>query len=109
MAVERVREGETPSAAVASYGFSRMTIYKWLAAVWKPGVGVPSVRSRRGRQPDGHAVSQRVRKRRSFVGSMVMILVSMAWISAYGREGWWLTWLSANSASGLVNVVKLHA
>ena len=27
MAVERVREGETPSAVIASYGFSRTTIY----------------------------------------------------------------------------------
>jgi len=27
MAVERVREGEAPSAVIASYGFSRTTIY----------------------------------------------------------------------------------
>jgi len=32
MAVERVREGERPSAVVASFGFSRTTIYKWLTA-----------------------------------------------------------------------------
>jgi hypothetical protein len=40
MAVERVREGEAPAAVIASYGFSRTPIYKWLAAVSKPGVGV---------------------------------------------------------------------
>ena len=36
MAVERVRDGEAPSAVVASYGFSRTAIYKWLAAACKP-------------------------------------------------------------------------
>lgn len=40
MAVERVREGEAPSAVISSYGFSRTTIYKWLAAASKRGVGV---------------------------------------------------------------------
>jgi transposase len=39
MAVERVREGEAPSAVIASYGFSRTTIYKWLTAASKPGLG----------------------------------------------------------------------
>jgi hypothetical protein len=29
MAVERVRDGEEPSAVIASYGFCRTTIYKW--------------------------------------------------------------------------------
>jgi transposase len=33
MAIERVREGERPSAVIASYGFCRTTIYKWLRAV----------------------------------------------------------------------------
>ena len=46
MAVERVREGEAPSAVIASYGFSRTSIYKWLAAVSKPGVGVRALASR---------------------------------------------------------------
>ena len=32
MAVERVRDGEKPSAVIAAYGFSRTTIYKWLKA-----------------------------------------------------------------------------
>ncbi|EQD51096.1 transposase, partial [mine drainage metagenome] len=30
MAVERVREGERPSAVIASYGFHRCVIYRWL-------------------------------------------------------------------------------
>ncbi len=46
MAVERVREGETPSAVIASYGFNRTTIYKWLAAAFTPGVGVRALASR---------------------------------------------------------------
>lgn len=46
MAVERVREGEPPSAVIASYGFSRTTIYKWLAAAAQPGLGVRALRSR---------------------------------------------------------------
>jgi transposase len=46
MAVERVREGERPSAVIASYGFNRTTIYKWLAAASEPGEGVKALRSR---------------------------------------------------------------
>jgi transposase len=46
MAVERVREGEAASLVIASYGFSRTTIYKWLTAASKPGVGVKALRSR---------------------------------------------------------------
>lgn len=46
MAVERVREGERPSAVVSSYGFSRTTIYKWLAAASKRGVGIKALASR---------------------------------------------------------------
>src|ERR1700751_940263 len=46
MAVERVRDGEQPAAVIASYGFSRTTIYKWLAAAAAPGVGVKALLSR---------------------------------------------------------------
>jgi transposase len=46
MAVERVREGEPASAVVASYGFSRTTIYKWLAAAAQPGVGLRALLAR---------------------------------------------------------------
>ena len=46
MAVERVREGEAPSAVIASYGFSRTTIYKWLTAAARPGLGVRALKAR---------------------------------------------------------------
>ena len=46
MAVERVREGELASAVIASYGFNRTTIYKWLMAASTPNVGPHALRSR---------------------------------------------------------------
>jgi transposase len=46
MAVERVRDGEAASAVIASYGFSRTTIYKWLKAVGEPGAGLEALRAR---------------------------------------------------------------
>ena len=46
MAVERVRDGEAALAVIAAYGFSRTTIYKWLAAAKKPGLGMKALRSR---------------------------------------------------------------
>src|ERR1700757_2883503 len=46
MAVERVRDGEQAATVIASYGFSRTTIYKWLAAAAAPGVGVKALLSR---------------------------------------------------------------
>ncbi len=46
MAVERVRDGERPSSVVASFGFSRTTIYKWINAASKPGVGLKALHSR---------------------------------------------------------------
>jgi len=48
MAVERVREGEDPSAVIASYGFCRTTIYKWLRAVKGRGRDLDALRSRKG-------------------------------------------------------------
>jgi hypothetical protein len=36
MTIERVREGAHPADVIASYGFNRTTIYKWLKAA---GVG----------------------------------------------------------------------
>ena len=53
MAVERVREGERPSSVVASFGFSRTTIYKWLKAASTRGLGLKALRS--SPQPDGPA------------------------------------------------------
>lgn len=47
MAVERVRDGEAPSTVIAAYGFSRTTIYRWLKAAAKPGVGLRALRARR--------------------------------------------------------------
>ena len=46
MAVERVRDGERPSSVMASFGFSRTTIYKWINAAAKPGVGLKALRSK---------------------------------------------------------------
>ena len=46
MAVERVREGERPSAVIATLGFCRTTIYKWLQAVAKPGAGMKALRAK---------------------------------------------------------------
>ena len=46
LAVERVREGERPAAVIASLGFCRTTIYKWLRAVAKPGVGLKALRAK---------------------------------------------------------------
>lgn len=46
MAVERARDGEAPSLVIASYGFSRTTIYEWLGAAAKPGIGLCGLRTR---------------------------------------------------------------
>lgn len=40
MAVRRVLEGESPAAVIASFGFARTTIYKWLGRVKGRGNGV---------------------------------------------------------------------
>jgi transposase len=48
MAVERVRDGESPSSVIASYGFCRTTIYKWIAKASKPGIGLKALYSRLG-------------------------------------------------------------
>jgi DNA invertase Pin-like site-specific DNA recombinase len=39
MAIERVRDGEPPSEVTSAYGFNRTTIYKWIQAASRPGVG----------------------------------------------------------------------
>ena len=46
MAVERVQAGERPSLVIASYGFSRTTIYKWIKAASQPGVGARALHSK---------------------------------------------------------------
>ena len=45
MAVERVREGEPASEVRAAYGFNRTTIYQWLKAALRPGLGIKALRS----------------------------------------------------------------
>ena len=40
MAVRRVLEGESPAAVIASFGFARTTIYKWLGVVKGRGNGL---------------------------------------------------------------------
>lgn len=47
MAVERVREGESPSAVIASYGMNRTTIHKWLNRAKGKGAGVRKLRARK--------------------------------------------------------------
>jgi len=47
MAVQRVREGEAPSEVIASYGFHRTSIYRWLNAAAGRGRGLRALRSRR--------------------------------------------------------------
>lgn len=46
MAVERVRDGERPSSVIASFGFSRTTIYKWITAASQPGIGMKALHAR---------------------------------------------------------------
>ena len=46
MAVERVREGERPSEVIASYGFHRCTIYRWLEAARGRGHGLHALAAR---------------------------------------------------------------
>jgi transposase len=47
MAMERMQEGERPPAMIASYGFCRTTIYKWMHVVCRPGGGLRALRSTR--------------------------------------------------------------
>src|SRR5262245_59863094 len=48
MAIERVREGEDRRTVIASYGFCRTTIYRWLRAAKGRGRGLAALRSRKG-------------------------------------------------------------
>jgi transposase len=52
MAVQRVREGEAPSAVIRSYGFCRTVIYKWLRAVAAQGDAALTARPATGRPPE---------------------------------------------------------
>jgi transposase len=46
MAVERVRSGESASSVIASYGFCRTTIYKWITAASRRGIGLTALRAK---------------------------------------------------------------
>jgi transposase len=46
MAVERVGSGEPASAVIASYGFNRTTIHKWIKAAAAPGAGPEALQAR---------------------------------------------------------------
>lgn len=48
MAMERVREGERPSTVIASYGFHRTVIYRWMKAVAGRGNGLRALKSNKG-------------------------------------------------------------
>jgi len=48
MAFQRVREGEKPAKVIASFGFCRTKIYKWMNASAECGRGVKALRSTRG-------------------------------------------------------------
>jgi Winged helix-turn helix len=45
MAIERVKEGASPSEVIAGHGFSRTTIYKWIKAAIHSGRGINALRS----------------------------------------------------------------
>lgn len=45
MAIERVREGERAAEVIEAYGFNRTTIYKWIKAALRAGVGIKALRS----------------------------------------------------------------
>ncbi|CUS39320.1 transposase [Candidatus Nitrospira nitrosa] len=46
MAVARVRDGERPSTVIASYGFHRCTIYRWLKTARRRGQGLKALAAR---------------------------------------------------------------
>lgn len=48
MAVERVREGESPSDVIASYGMNRTTIHKWLDRAKGKGAGLRKLKASKG-------------------------------------------------------------
>lgn len=65
MAVRRVREGESPSSVIKSYGFSRTTIYKWLGAAKVHGEGVLKARKHPG--PECKLTASQMNKVRQWI------------------------------------------
>ena len=58
MAVERVREGQAPGAVIASYGFCRTTIYKWLRHASSRGRGISALAARKRDRASAQAHTQ---------------------------------------------------
>src|SRR5215212_9855778 len=86
MAVERVLEGEVASAVIASYGFNRTTIYKWLTAVAKPGVGLRALQARPASGRPRRLTPGRNGK--CSAGSTARIRANTDWTSACGHDQW---------------------
>ena len=77
MAVERVQEGEAPGAVIASYGFCRTTIYKWLQKVKRGGRGDP-LRSTKGTGRPAKLTARQMQQVFRWINGKVLTLV-------YGR------------------------
>ena len=86
MAVQRVWEGERPSVVIASYGFARPVIYRWLREARGKGRGLRALRSRKGTgRPRRLAPKQ---SNKFFVGSTAKILANTGSILVCGHD-WW--------------------
>jgi len=85
MAVERVREGEAPSAVIQSYGFCRTTIYKWLSKIDR-AKNDPSVLVSRPATGRPRRLTTR-QEQQILNGSMAKTRVNTDLISVSGRAG----------------------
>ena len=80
MAVERVREGESAANVIDAYGFNRTTIYKWLNAALRPGLGIKALRSTKATGRPRTLTPRQEAK--CFDGSTAEIRGSTVWTSA---------------------------
>ena len=87
MAVERVRDGERPSAVIASYGFGRTVIYKWMRAASQPGVGLRALRSTPATGRPRSLTARQEGRVYAWVNGRTR--ASMGWILACGPARWW--------------------
>jgi transposase len=65
MAVRRVREGETPSAVIASFGLCRTSIYRWLRAA--KGGGEKALKASKHTGPKRKLTAKQMKRVRSFI------------------------------------------